>query len=149
MIHKSQNEQYKSSNIFIVKKTSVNNKQSIISFKSQFSFLSIHQERSYNLSIINITINLFIISDSEFNDNNHINSLISLIDYCFDVISRLDQSSVLYFDNTNIMKFLHYWNNEYEDFGFIESQRYIHLSNYCILEIKDTIEFLFDYKDRN
>ena len=102
------------------------------------------------LSLINIILILLTISSSNSDgDDKCAFPLTSLGDWCFGIMPRPGQSDTLHFDNTNIMEFLYRWNNECEDFGLSESQRYTRLPDYCIPETKDTIELLSDYKGRN
>lgn len=70
------------------------------------------------------------------------------IGYRFGSVPRAGEPGALHFDNINVREFIHRWNNEYEDFGLSEPQRRARLSNYCSLEIKDTIELLFSYKEK-
>jgi len=55
----------------------------------------------------------------------------------------------LYFDGTDVSEFLRRWNIECEDFGINEPKKCARLPYYCSKEVKEVVEILDGYEERN
>ena len=62
---------------------------------------------------------------------------------------RPRQPSALYFNEVNISEFLRRWNIECEDASLTRPQKCQRIGDYCSLEVKEVVELLPGYDDKD
>ena len=63
----------------------------------------------------------------------------------FGFMPRPGQPGAPFFDDTNVIEFLHRWNIECEDFRLSKKQRCVQLPDYCTSKTKDVIKLFEEY----
>jgi hypothetical protein len=123
-------------------------KQAAVSSEStalQSSLLSssVHQVKSYDLSTINIILNLSTMSRSDSSTDERPLTPPSVP--ALGVIPRAGQPGAMQFDSKNITEFLEEWNIECENFGVDKVKRCARFPNYCARGMKNTSKLLPGY----